>query len=109
MPENTPVLDTLAAMTAASMENCELEARDMMLARIAALASVDAPPVSYLINAGAASDSGITLEDVQGILVAIAPIIGAPMVVDAAANIGRALGFAVEVAEEELETTGDGG
>jgi alkylhydroperoxidase/carboxymuconolactone decarboxylase family protein YurZ len=101
--EGTPVLDTLAEMTAASIERCNLDAREMMLARIAALAAVDAPPASYLLNAGAASELGVTLEDVQGVLVAVAPIVGTPRVVAAAGNIARALGFAVAVLEADLE------
>ena len=103
MPDDTPVLDTIAAMTAVSLESGNLELRELMVARIAALAAVNAPAISYLANAGAAVDSGITLEDVQGILVAVAPIIGTPHVVSAAANITRALGFAIAVAEAELE------
>jgi alkylhydroperoxidase/carboxymuconolactone decarboxylase family protein YurZ len=98
-----PVLDTIAAMTAASLEACNLEPRELMLVRIAALAAVDAPPASYLLNAGAAADVGVTLEDVQGILVAVAPVIGTPRTVSAAGNIMRALGFAIAVIEAELE------
>ena len=103
MASETPVQDTLALMTAASIENCELDAREFMLVRIAALATVGAPPVSYLANAGTAADVGITLEDVQNVLVAVAPIAGAPRTAEAAGNIARALGFAVAVAEAELE------
>ena len=102
--EDRPVLDTLAAMTAASVEECNLEARELMLARLAALVAVDAPPISYLLNAGAASDVGVTLEDVQGILVAVAPIVGTARIMTAAGNITAALGFAIEVAEAELES-----
>ena len=76
MAEDTPLLDTLAVMTAASVEACNLEDRELMLARIAALAAVGAPPASYLVNAGTAVDVGITLEDVQGVLIAVAPIVG---------------------------------
>ena len=103
MPDDTPVLDTLAALTLVSIENCNLEPRELMVARIAALAAVHAPAASYLLNAGAAIDTGITLEDTQGILIAVAPIIGTPGVVSAAANITKALGFAIAVAEAELE------
>jgi hypothetical protein len=103
MAGDTPVLDTLALMTVASLENCELEPRELMLARIAALAAVGAPAVSYLLNAGSASDVGVTLEDVQGVLVGVAPVIGTPQTVLAAANITRALGFAIAAAEAELE------
>jgi len=103
MPSDTPVLDTLATMTAASLENCTLEAREFMLVRIAALVASGAPAASYLANAGTAADVGVTLEDVQDVLVAVAPIVGAPCTLEAAGNIARALGFAVAVAEAELE------
>jgi hypothetical protein len=103
MPSDRPVEDTIAQMTAASIENCDLDPREFMLVRIGALEAVGAHPVSYLANAGTAVDMGITLEDVQNILVTVAPIVGAPRTVEAAANIARALGFAVAVAEAELD------
>ena len=101
--EETPVLDALADITAVSLERSTLEPRELMLARIAVLAAVDAPPASYLLNAGTAVDVGITLEDVQGILIAVAPIVGTPRIVAAAGNLATALGFAVAIAEAELE------
>jgi hypothetical protein len=97
----TPVLDTIAGMTAASLVNCDLDAREHMIARVAALVAADAPPLAYLSNAGPASDMGITIKDVQNILVAVAPIVGTARVVAAAGNITRALGFAIAVAEDE--------
>lgn len=103
MPEDTVVIDTLADMTAASLERCTLGAREHMIARLASLVAVDAPAASYLLNAGTAAEVGITLEDVQGILVAVAPIVGAPRVVEAASNIAAALGFVVAAIEAELE------
>jgi hypothetical protein len=103
MDEETPVLDTLAEITAISIANSSLGARELMLTRIAALAAMDAPAVSYLMNVGAAADSGITLEDVQGLLVAIAPIVGTARTIEAAANITEALGFAIAAIAAELE------
>jgi hypothetical protein len=103
MPENTPLLDTLAAMTAVSLEQCELDPRELMLVRLAALAAVGAPPASYLANAGTASDVGVTLDDVQGVLIAVAPIVGTARSVTAAGNIARAFGFAIAAIEAELE------
>ena len=103
MPSDTPLVDTLTSMTAASLEACDLDPRELMVARIAALIATAASPASYLLNAGAAVDSGITLEDVQGILIAVAPIAGTPRTLEGAANIAKALGFAVAVAEAELE------
>jgi len=106
--EETPVVDALADITTASIERSTLEPRELMLARIAALAAVDAPAGSYLLNAGAATDSGITREDVQGILIAVAPIVGTPRIVSAAGNLASALGFAIAVAEAELEAEAEG-
>ena len=103
MADETPLLDTVAAMTAASIENCSLKPRELMLARIAALAAADAPPISYLVNVGTASDAGVTLADVQGVLVAIAPIVGTARTISAARNVALALGFAIAAVEAELE------
>jgi alkylhydroperoxidase/carboxymuconolactone decarboxylase family protein YurZ len=99
----TPILDLLGDMTAASLEASSLEPQTLMLVRIAALVAVDAPPASYLLNLGAASEMGVDERQVTGILAAIAPIVGGPRVVAATGNIARALGFAMEVAEAELE------
>ena len=106
MAAETPVLDTLLEINTASIEHSHLMPRELMLARIAALAAVDAPPASYLANLGAATDSGISERDVQDVLVAIAPLVGTARVVSAAGNIARALGFAIAVAEEDAASSG---
>ena len=46
MTADTPVLDTLADITVASVEHNSLAPRELMLTRIAALIAVDAPPAS---------------------------------------------------------------
>jgi alkylhydroperoxidase/carboxymuconolactone decarboxylase family protein YurZ len=96
-----PLRDTLLDMTAASVERAGLPDREVMLVRIAALAAVGAPPSSYLLNLGVAREMGLTLEDVQGVLVAIAPVTGGPRVVEATGAILQALGFAIRLLEEE--------
>lgn len=101
MPAATPVLDTLTDINMASIDHSRLMPRELMLARLAALVAVDAPPASYLANAGAAAESGITEQDVQDIMIAIAPVVGTAKVVSAGGNLMRALGFAIAVAEEE--------
>ena len=99
----TPVLDLMARMTAESMEASSLDAEELMLVRIAALVAVDAPPASYLLNLGAASEIGIGEEEVRGVLAAIAPIVGTARIAAATGNIVRALGFALEMAALEEE------
>lgn len=96
---DTPIASSLIAMTAAALEQCDLPDRDMMVARIAALAAVGAPPLSYTLNTGAAASTGLTLEDAQGILVAIAPIIGTARTVAATSSMAEGLGLAIALAE----------
>ncbi len=102
----TPVLDTLAAMTAESIARCELDPGSLLVARIAALAAVDAPTSSYLMHIGPAVDAGVTVEHVQNILVAVAPIIGTARTLSAAGKIAEALGLAIVALEEAAEADG---
>ncbi|KOT33860.1 carboxymuconolactone decarboxylase [Streptomyces caelestis] len=99
----TPVLDTLAAMTVDSVERCGLDQETFMLTRIAALAASDAPPISYVAHIDPAVRSGVTAEKVQDVLVAIAPVVGTARVMTAAANIAKALGITIAVADAETE------
>ncbi|MFI1400440.1 carboxymuconolactone decarboxylase family protein [Streptomyces sp. NPDC020681] len=102
----TPVLDTLAAMTVDSIERCGLAPDTFMLTRIAALAASDAPPISYVANIDPAIKAGMTAEQLQDVLVAIAPIVGTARVMTAAGNITAALGIAIAVADAEIEDQG---
>ena len=102
MSEDRPILDTVVEMTAASVSRTSLDDRDLMLVRLAALAASDARPASYLLNLRAAADAGLTLEDAQGALVAVAPIIGTPRTVSAAGAIAEALGLALAI-EDAIE------
>lgn len=98
-----PVLDTLSAMTIDSVERCHMDERTLILTRIAALAAMGAPPISYLAHVGPAVKANLTVEQVQDVLVAIAPVVGTARVMAAAGRITEALGFAVAVAESDAE------
>src|SRR5581483_8183266 len=100
--DDRPVLDTLAEMTADSLAHSTLEPRTLMMVRFAALAAVSAPPLSYLVNIEVGEEVGLTMEDAQAVLVAIAPIVGTAHVVAATGNVARALGIAIAAADEEL-------
>ncbi|MFD7323194.1 carboxymuconolactone decarboxylase family protein [Streptomyces sp. NPDC059875] len=102
----TPVLDTLAAMTVDSIERCGLPPDMLILTRIAALAASDAPPISYAAHIDPAMRADVTAERLQDVLVAIAPIVGTARVMTAAGNIAAALGIAIAVAEAEMEAEG---
>ena len=102
MSSESPVLDTLAAMTTASIDHNSLSPREYMLARLAALIAMDAPPLSYVANAAAMEESGITADEIQGVMIAVAPVVGGPRVMSAGGHILRALGIAVAVADADL-------
>lgn len=107
MTAETPVLDTIADITAASLAHNSLASRELMLVRVAALIAVGAPPASYLANAAAAADSGVTADDIQAVMIGVAPLVGTARVVAAGGNILRALGFAIAVAEAEIADEAD--
>ncbi|WP_371670160.1 carboxymuconolactone decarboxylase [Streptomyces sp. NBC_00289] len=97
----TPVLDTLAAMTIDSIEHCHLDKRSLIQARIAALVAMDAPAISYLAHIDPAMKSDFTIEQLQDLLVAIAPVVGTARVMSAAGHIAEAFGVALALVESE--------
>ena len=100
----TPVLDLLAGMTAGSVEASSLDAETFLLVRIAALVAVNAPPVSYVLNLGAASELDVDADQVAGVLAAVAPIVGTARVASAMGHIVKALELELEIAELEADS-----
>ncbi|MFB9464614.1 carboxymuconolactone decarboxylase family protein [Streptomyces cinereospinus] len=100
---DAPVLDTLAAMTVDSIERCGLDENTLILTRLAALAAMDAPALSYLAHVDPAIKANLTVEQLQDVLVAIAPVVGTARVMSAATHITEALGITVALAEAEAE------
>jgi hypothetical protein len=102
MSEN-PLLDTIIGINAVSLANLDASLEAVLLVRLAALVAVDAPPSSYLVTFRAAEGTLLELEDARNVLIAVAPIVGTPKVIDAAANIAQALGLALAIDEALLE------
>ena len=97
---NTPVLEALVKMNDGVLAASGLDAKTFMLARIAALASSGAAAASYVLNLEAAGEVGLKVEEVQGVLIAIAPVIGSARMAAAGTSIAQALGFATAVADK---------
>ncbi len=113
--EETPLLDLLSNMTADSLASSDLDPKTLMMVRIAALAAVDAPPLSYVMNLGVAAEAGVESEEIRSVLTAIAPIVGTARIGSAVATMVEALAITVEAAileeailEEESMAEGDG-
>lgn len=97
--EQGPVLETVMRLHLDTIELCNLDARTYHLVRLAALVASGAPPMSYLAFMTMAQDAGVSAEEAEAVLVAIAPITGAPRITAAAGNILRGLGIGAVVEE----------
>jgi 4-carboxymuconolactone decarboxylase len=96
---DSPILGLLASMNRAGIEASSLDAQSLMLVRLAALVAVDAPPVSYMLNLEMAGDVSVDAEQIEGMLAAIAPIVGSARVASAGGKMVRALGLELSLAE----------
>ena len=79
---------------------CTLDERSYHLVRLAALVAMNAAPASYVVHLGVAAERGITLEEMQSTLVAIAPIVGSARLTTAASTARRGVGLAAALADE---------
>jgi 4-carboxymuconolactone decarboxylase len=86
---DAPVLETLLQMNLDAAERSGLDAETYLLVRLSALVAMDAAPASYLITLGAAAETGLSVEQVQAVLVAIAPVVGSARITAAAGAILR--------------------
>ncbi|MET0771492.1 MAG: carboxymuconolactone decarboxylase family protein [Candidatus Limnocylindrales bacterium] len=78
-----------------------LDERTIALARIAALVALDAGSASYLRECNAALASGVTGDEIAGVLVAVASLTGSVRVIAAAPRTALGLGYDVEAALED--------
>ena len=97
------VIDTLVRMHEGTFEASGLDPETYQLVRIAALATLDGSPMSWLANLGMAGDLGVSADQVLGTLIAIAPMVGTVRVVSAAGKIARALELDEDLDEEDGE------
>jgi 4-carboxymuconolactone decarboxylase len=81
------VLETLAHMQLGTLDRSDLDEQTYVLVRLAALVATDAAPVSYLAHLGVAGDLGISVDEVLGTFVAIAPVVGSARVLSAVSRM----------------------
>jgi 4-carboxymuconolactone decarboxylase len=101
LDQDMPLLAEVLSMTLESAERSGLDAGTYLRVRIAALAAIGANPISWMLNLAAAEEAGLGIDDVQAVLIGIAPVIGTARTVAAAGNALRALGLAAMAAEED--------
>lgn len=93
---DTEVLEGLLKARSDNLDASGLDPRTYALVNIAALIAADAAPSSYVFQIGLALDSGVTAEEILGLLIALNPTVGNVRIVAAAAEIAFALGFDLE-------------
>jgi len=95
-----PFLESLLGMRLDSPEASGLDPRTHALVRIAALVSTGAAPASFVSEIGSALERGATADEVVGVFVALAPIVGASRIVACAPEVALALGVNPPLDEE---------
>ena len=91
----------LQDLIARSYTESGLDPQTFLLVRMAALATLDAAPASWLMNMTVGEEAGLDPELILGTLIAIAPVIGTARVVSAAGHILQGLALGEAIAESE--------
>jgi alkylhydroperoxidase/carboxymuconolactone decarboxylase family protein YurZ len=89
-------LEAALGLREADLKFSGLDARTFALVKIASLIALDAPPASYAWQIANALEDGVTPEDIVGVLRAIAPQVGGPKTIAAAAEIMVSMGLPFE-------------
>jgi 4-carboxymuconolactone decarboxylase len=93
MAESNPdLVQGLVGLQIQNIENSGLDPRTHALVRIASLITLGAPPASYAWQVSLALESGATVDEIAGVLVAVAPTAGLPRIAAAAPEIKKVLG-----------------
>ena len=88
-------IETAVGLREATHEFTGLDARTFALVKIATLMALDAPPASYAWQIANALEEGVSPEDIVGTLIAVAPQIGGPRTIAAAAEVALSLGLSL--------------
>jgi len=80
---------------------CGLDSRTAALVRVGVLAAIGAPEVCLEWSSSQALAAGATEDEITGVLLAIAPVIGLGRMVGAAPGVAGACGYDIEAALED--------
>jgi alkylhydroperoxidase/carboxymuconolactone decarboxylase family protein YurZ len=80
-----------------------LDPKTAALVRVGALAAIGSPEVCLEWSTSQALAQGATEDEITGVLLAIAPVIGLGRLVGAAPGVARAFGYDIEAALEDCD------
>jgi 4-carboxymuconolactone decarboxylase len=90
------VYEQVMKLHADNLTESALDKKSYALVRIASLIALGAEEASFVTNIGVATEWGVSADDIVGVLIALAPMVGAPRIVAAAPKIATALGVVAE-------------
>jgi 4-carboxymuconolactone decarboxylase len=93
-------IQSLLAIRLSDAEAAGLDPRSHAVARLAALIAIGGSCVSYGGAVEAALATGVTADEIVGILIAVAPVSGLARVVAAAPEVACSIGFDIDQAFE---------
>ncbi len=93
-------LETVLGATLGCVEPQSLDPKAHALVRLAALIALEAPPASYQWCIATAQAAGATDDELIGVLVALAPVVGLARVSSAAPELALAAGYDIDAALE---------
>jgi alkylhydroperoxidase/carboxymuconolactone decarboxylase family protein YurZ len=99
-------LEAVLGTEADNLEASGLDPRTHAIVRLAALLAIDAPACTYQWNVDEALAAGVTEEEIVGILITTARLIGVPRVVAAAPDLASMIGFDIDAALEGTPEAG---
>jgi 4-carboxymuconolactone decarboxylase len=80
-----------------------LDPKTHAVARLGALIALDAAPASYQWDASIAFAAGVTEEEIVGVLIAVAPVVGVAKAVSAAQELALAIGYDIDADLEAMD------
>ena len=96
-------IESVLSIDLTDIESSGLDPRMHAVARLGALIASDAAPASYQWNTSMALASGVTVDEIVGALIAVAPIVGVAKVVSAAQGIALAIGYDIDADLEAVD------
>lgn len=96
-------IESVLGIRLGGVDGSGMDSRTCALVRIGALMATGAGAPTYEWAVGTALSAGATVEEIIGVVVAVAPSIGVARVVSAAPALGLALGYDVDEALEQLD------
>jgi 4-carboxymuconolactone decarboxylase len=99
-------VEGVLSMQMTNIDASGLDPKTHALVRLGALVALDASPSSYQWHASMALAAGATVDEIVGVLIAVAPNVGLTRIVSAAPEVALAIGYDIDAAleaEDEAE------